>query len=178
MCSYYACLFVGIVLFFVVLFFILFFGIPMGLTSSPCLWRTLARGCTYFVCRWGVLNREIVSFRPCVPTRGLVAQWNWISNCAGRPFPFSLLARVSRGAFPLWARVVLGSFPFSLLVPGAFPFPFPHPPNLLSNFSWAYRVYIYVYILVRTRAFHARRMLVSVLSATCIRDPAQLSVSE
>ena len=45
----------------------------------------------------------------------------------GRPFPLSLLARVSRGAFPLWARVVPGSFPFSLLVPGAFPFPFPHP---------------------------------------------------
>ena len=33
----------------------------------------------------------------------------------------------------------LGSFPFPLLVLGAFPFPFPPPPNILSNFSWAYR---------------------------------------
>ena len=60
----------------------------------------------------------------------------WLrSGIAGRPFPFSLLAGLGRGAFPLLARVVPGSFPFSLLGPGAFPFPFPHPPNLLSNFS-------------------------------------------
>ena len=37
---------------------------------------------------------------------------------------------------------------------------------------------MYIYIcIVRTRAFHAQRMFVSVLSATRIRDPAQLSVS-
>ena len=92
---------------------------------------------------WGVLNREIVSFRSCVRTRGPAASWNWISNSVGRPFPFSLLLGLGRGAFPLLARVVPGSFPFSLLGPGAFPFPFPHPPNLLSNFSWAYR-YLYL----------------------------------
>ena len=34
-------------------------------------------------------------------------------------------------------------------------------------------VYIYIYILVRTRAYHARSMFVSVLSATSIRGPAQ-----
>ena len=38
--------------------------------------------------------------------------------------------------------------------------------------------YIYIYILVRTRAFNAQSMLVSVLGATSIRGPAQRSVSE
>ena len=56
---------------------------------------------------------------------------------AGCHFPFSLL--------------VSGSFPFSLLVLGAFPFPFSQPPNLLSNFSWAYR-YMYQGGSVRCRA--------------------------
>ena len=37
---------------------------------------------------------------------------------------------------------------------------------------------MYIFIYVRTRAFNARRMFVSVLSATGIRDSAQLSVSE
>ena len=70
---------------------------------------------TYIYRGWGVLNQEIVSFRSCVRSRGLVAWWNWISKVAGQPFPFSLFA--------------MGSFPFSL-----------GPPlNLLSNFSWAYR---------------------------------------
>ena len=32
-----------------------------------------------------------------------------------------------------------GAFPFPFWTWGAFPFPFPHLPNLLSNFSWAYR---------------------------------------
>ena len=36
---------------------------------------------------------------------------------------------------------------------------------------------IYIYILVRARAFHARSMFHSVLSATGVRDPALLSVS-
>ena len=53
------------------------------------------------------------------------------------PFPFWLGLVV--GLFLFWSWVVLGSFPFSLLGLGAFPFPFLHPPNLLSNFSWAYR---------------------------------------
>ena len=38
--------------------------------------------------------------------------------------------------FPFLAR---GAFPFPFLLWGAFPFPFPRPPNLLYNFSWAYR---------------------------------------
>ena len=90
-----------------------------------------------------MLNREIVSFRSCVRTRGLVAQWNSISKVVGCAFPFSLLPGLGRGAFPLLARVVPGNFPFSLLGPGAFPFHFPHPPNLLSNFTWG-RIFVIV----------------------------------
>ena len=55
-----------------------------------------------------MLYREIVSFRSCVRTRGLVALWNWISKVVGRPFPFSLLGP--------------GSFPFSLFGPWSFAF--------------------------------------------------------
>ena len=73
---------------------------------------------------WGVLNREIVLFRSRVRTRGLAAQWNWISISVGRSFLFSLLA--------------VGSFPFLLFISTSFYFSLPHPPNLLSNFSWAY----------------------------------------
>ena len=64
---------------------------------------------------------------------------NWIKMYVGLPFPFSLLAWVSRGTFLLLAKVVPGSFPFSFLVPGAFPFLFSHPPNLLADFSWSYQ---------------------------------------
>ena len=60
-------------------------------------------------------NGEIVLFRACVRTPSLVAWWNWISKkvapCALSPF---------------WGDELSLS-------------PFPHPPNLLSNFSWAYR---------------------------------------
>ena len=63
-----------------------------------------------------MLNQEIVSFRSCVS--GCLV--NWIKMCVGLLFPFSLLAWVRRGTFLLLARVVPGSFPFSLLVPGAF----------------------------------------------------------
>ena len=48
----------------------------------------------------------------------------------------------------------------------------------LRNFS-SIDIYIYIYVLVRTRAFHAQRMFVSVLSATTSNHgPALRSVSE
>ena len=74
-----------------------------------------------------MLNREIVSFRSCVRTRGLVAEWNWISNSVGWHFPFSLWARVSRGASPFWAWVVLGAFPFPFWARELSLFPSPTP---------------------------------------------------
>ena len=75
-----------------------------------------------------MLNREIVSFRSGVRTRGLVAYWNWISKGAAVLFPF-----------PFWPH---RAFPFPFWGRRASRLHFPPPPNLLSNFSWAYR-YIY-----------------------------------
>ena len=99
-----------------------------------------------------MLHQEIVLFRLCVHTRGLVA-WNWTLIFLGPSFPFSL-----------WSQVVLGFFLFDLRWAwGAFHFPCwgregslspPHPPpNLLSIFLvgligiW-YIYIIYIYIIV------------------------------
>ena len=76
-----------------------------------------------------MLNREIVSFRSCVRTRGPDAQWNWISNSAGRAFPFSLWSGLKRGAFPFFGLGGLGErylFPFGAV---GFPFSLPPPPK-------------------------------------------------
>ena len=85
-----------------------------------------------------MLNREIVSFRSCVRTRGLVAWWNWISNCAGLPSPFSLLGPGGLGAFSFWSCVVLGGlgelslFPFGLEELSLFPPPQTSYPTLVG----------------------------------------------
>ena len=67
----------------------------------------------------GGAQPEVVSLRLCVRTRGLIAEWNLISKCAGMLFPFCLL---DLSLLPL----VLGELCL---------FPSPHPPNLLSKSS-------------------------------------------
>ena len=79
-----------------------------------------------------MLNREIVLFRSCMRTRGLVAKWNWISKGVAVLFPF------------LFGPAELSLFPFG--ADGLSLFPSHHPPNLQSNFSWDYRYY---YVTVR-----------------------------
>ena len=87
---------------------------------------------------------------------------------AGRPFPFALL--------------VSGSFPFSQLVLGAFPFPSPHPPNLLSNFSWAYRyiyisIYLYVFIYLHICTYMSIHLYIDISAYSYIYITTYLSVS-
>ena len=88
---------------------------------------------------WGVLNREIVSFRSCVCTRGLVAYWNWISKVVGHLFPFPLLVLGGLGELSL--------FPFGDDELPLFPSSYPH-----SNFSWAYRYAVWLAPGARKRA--------------------------
>ena len=76
---------------------------------------------------WGALNRAIVSFRACVSARGLFASRNELDlNVCWLPFSLFLL--------------VSGSFPFSLLVLGAFPLP--------SNTWYITYIILYIYIYI------------------------------
>ena len=82
----------------------------------------------------GESNQEIVScraVRACGRARGLVAQWNWISKVLATIFPFSF-GGAELSLLPFWGD----EFSF---------FPSHHPPNLLSNFSWAYRIYAWTF---------------------------------
>ena len=125
----------------------------------------------------GESNWEIVSFRSCVRTRGLVVEWNLASNVTARLslFPFR---RGSLSLFPSestvlsnefqwvssdtkWNKVKSSEIKWNQVKSSDIKWnqvsasetrwiqerP-PSPTKLLSNFSWPYR-YIYIYIYQR-----------------------------
>ena len=106
--------------------------LPFPYPHSPNLLSKFSRAYRY-MSEVGVLNRQSFrSVRACV-----YAAWlpSGISKAGGRPFPFPSGSReLSPSPF--------GGDELSRFLS-------PHPPNILSNFSWAYRcIYIYIYIYI------------------------------